>query len=138
MLLNEPKNAKLWMLKAMTGLGVREEEDLCRVESPLAENKDYAQALEYAKEPLKSRLRDIAQRAKKGLTVPENENERRISELIMKGIPSECVPVISRELAILYARRVLAETKTDDLLEILQGEQETEQKEKLKKAIVQI
>ncbi len=138
MLLNEPKNAKLWMLKAMTGLRVREEEDLCRVEKPLTENKDFAQALEYAKEPLKSRLRNIAERAKKGLVVPENESERHITELIMKEIPPESVPVISRELAILYARRVLAETKIDDLWKILWGGQEKEQKAKLKKAIVQI
>ena len=52
----QPKNAEIWLLKAMIGLRIREESDFSRVEQPLSENVEFMTALDFAAGEFRERL----------------------------------------------------------------------------------
>ena len=78
LLLNQPKNPHIWLYKAMISLQIQEESDLCRLDQPLSENKDFQTALAYASGFLKKQLEGYLKENERLIqaTIETRETER--------------------------------------------------------------
>lgn len=77
LLQDKPKNAELWLLKAMAVERVNQEEEFAKLMHPLEENKAFMQAIRFGDSTMRARLKDLVLKVRETLSLVEARETKR-------------------------------------------------------------